>query len=68
MQKTVKKDLLGGKKGLRFYNYMEFYYNFANVKCIVSSWGTCKIVHSSASFPFFFKQLQVDSKSEDLGE
>ena len=47
---------------------MEIYYKFANVKCIVSSWGTCKNVHSSASFPFFFKQLQVGSKSEDLGE
>ena len=47
---------------------MEIYYKFANVKCIVSSWGTCKNVHFPASFPFFFKQLQVDSKSEDLGE
>ena len=47
---------------------MEFYYNFANISCIVSSCGTYKIVHSSASFPFFFKQLQTDTKSMGWGE
>ena len=47
---------------------MEFYYNFANVKCIVSSWGTYKNTHFAISFPFLFKQLQADSKSVSLGE
>ena len=42
--------------------------SFSCMLYLIFSWGTCKNVHFSVSFPFFFKQLQVGSKSEDLRE